>query len=56
MTQPWTIPPEIEREMTPADRAFFEAMRLSWEAERKGLLARIEELEQKVDSLQQELK
>lgn len=56
MTQSWMIPPEIEREMTPAVRAFFEAMRQSWEAERKGLLARIEELEQKVDGLQQELK
>eukprot|EP00456_Euglypha_rotunda_P010073 TRINITY_DN1243_c0_g1_i1.p2 TRINITY_DN1243_c0_g1~~TRINITY_DN1243_c0_g1_i1.p2 ORF type:complete len:333 (+),score=57.89 TRINITY_DN1243_c0_g1_i1:596-1594(+) len=56
MSQSWTIPPEIEREMTPAVRAFFEAFRLSWEAERKALFSRIEELEGKVDALQQELK
>lgn len=56
MSQSWTIPPEIEREMTPAVRAFFESLRLSWEAERQALFSRIEELEDKVGVLQQELK
>ena len=56
MSQGWALPPELEREMTPAVRAFFEGMRLQWEQERGTLLARISELEDKVDRLEKELK
>ena len=43
------IPAEIEREMTPAVRAFFEAQRRAWQR-------RVEELEARVSELERELK
>ena len=43
------IPVEIEREMTPAVRAFFEAQRRQWQR-------RVEELESRVAELERELK
>jgi transposase len=49
------IPPEIEREMTPAVRAYIEAMRAEWAAERRAMQAKIDELTAKVDRLEREL-
>lgn len=46
-TAPW--PEEIEREMTPAVRAFFVAQRLAWQT-------RVDELESRVTRLERELK
>ncbi len=43
------IPAEIEREMTPAVRAFFEAQRRAWQK-------RVDELEARVAQLERELK
>lgn len=47
VTSPW--PEEIEREMTPGVRAFFEAQRLAWQK-------RIDELESRVAQLERELR
>jgi transposase len=49
------IPPELEREMTPAVRAFIEALRAEWAAERRAMQATIDELTAKVDRLEREL-
>ena len=43
------IPAEVEREMTPAVRAFFKAQRRAWQK-------RVEELEARVVQLERELK
>jgi transposase len=45
------IPAEIEREMTPAVRDFFERMSVFWQARLKEYEARIEELEREVKQL-----
>ena len=45
------IPPEIEREMTPAVRDFFERMTAFWQARLNECEARIEELEREVKQL-----
>jgi hypothetical protein len=56
MSQGWTIPPEIDRELTPAVRAFLQAQRRQWEEERGVMQRRIEELEGKVASLERQIK
>ena len=56
MSQGWTIPPEVDREMTPAVRAFFQAQRAQWDEERRVMQGRIDELEAKVDRLERQLK
>ena len=49
MSHSENLPAEIEREMTPAVRAFFEAQRRQWQR-------RVEELEARVAQLERELK
>jgi hypothetical protein len=56
MSQGWTIPPEIDRELTPAVRAFLQAQRRQWEEERGVMQRRIEELEAKVTGLERQIK
>ena len=49
------IPPELEREMTPAVRAFIEALRAEWALERRAMQGVIDDLTAKVDRLEREL-
>lgn len=56
MSQGWTIPPEVDRELTPVVRAFLQAQRRQWEEERAVMQARIDELEAKVAKLEWQIK